>query len=56
MAVDSFVVQCVSCLANNVAHYLAKIALIQRLEHVWMGRCPPLIQSIVLAEQEFLSL
>jgi hypothetical protein len=46
-------VQFVSQVANNAAHRLAKVALSQRLDQVWMDGCPPSIQSIVLAEQEF---
>jgi len=37
--------------ANKVAHCLAKFALSQMLDKVWVEDCPPIIQPIVLAEQ-----
>jgi ribonuclease HI len=37
--------------ANKVAHCLAKFALSQMLDKVWVEDCPPIIQPIVFAEQ-----
>jgi hypothetical protein len=38
--------------ANNVAHCLAKFALSQRLDNVWIEECPSFIQGAVLVEQD----
>jgi ribonuclease HI len=37
--------------ANLAAHSLAKFAISQLLDELWMEECPSYIQSIVLAEQ-----
>lgn len=38
--------------ANTAAHLLAKLALMQSIDQVWLEECPSSIQSIVLAEQD----
>jgi hypothetical protein len=38
--------------ANQAAHRLAKVALSQSLDQVWIEGCSSFIQSIVLVEQD----
>jgi hypothetical protein len=37
--------------ANKVAHCLAKLAVNQSLDHVWIGECPSSIHNLVLAKR-----
>jgi hypothetical protein len=41
--------------ANKAAHVLARNAISQLLDKVWVADCPPLISPIVLAEQDISS-
>jgi hypothetical protein len=41
--------------ANHAAHYLAKLAVKQLCDCVWLGECPPPISDVILAEQVLLS-
>jgi hypothetical protein len=41
--------------ANKAAHVLARNAISQLLDKVWVAECPPLISSIVLAERDISS-
>ncbi|XP_062155083.1 uncharacterized protein LOC133863104 [Alnus glutinosa] len=50
-SLDSVSFQHVKRDANKVAHCLAKFALSQMLDKVWVEDCPPIIQPIVLAKQ-----
>ncbi len=36
---------------NNAAHVLAKLALNNYFDKIWLEKCPSSIQSIVLAKQ-----
>jgi hypothetical protein len=41
----------ISRVANMAAHLMAKMAVNQGLDIIWMGECPPCMQSLILAEQ-----
>jgi hypothetical protein len=38
--------------ANTVAHKLAKLALSQLLDEVWLDECPFVIRNVIIAEQD----